>query len=107
MKSIDEYEYRACITIFLLSFALVVGLLMDGLVVYKFWSWFIVTVFDLPNLLYWQAVGISLIVSYMTYHHTEDDTATTVQIASRTFFHALFYPLIMLGLGAIVYQFVK
>jgi hypothetical protein len=60
--------------------------LLDGFVLTKLWLWFMVPVFGLPELGLAQAIGISLVVSWLTYRPNEkqddDQEKTTKQKVS-------------------------
>lgn len=58
--------------IFLLKSILLNGLiaLIDGIILKFLWGWFIVTTFKLSPLSLSQAVGISMIITYLTFQTT-------------------------------------
>ncbi len=64
---------------YITSFVAVVALgsLLNGFVLSTLWGWFIVTAFTgMPALTLGRAVGVSMVVSYLTYHGSkgkEDD----------------------------------
>ena len=60
--------------------------LIRGFILTKLWAWFIVPVFHLPMLSLWQAVGVSMLVGYMTmqgktcYKNIEEDNLKSLSI---------------------------
>lgn len=49
------------------------GVLLDAWVVMLLWGWFIVPVFNLPALGYLQAMGVSLVIGYLTFQSPADE----------------------------------
>ena len=43
-------------------------LFLDAWIVMLLWRWFVVPILNLPALGYLQAMGISLVIGYLTYH---------------------------------------
>lgn len=60
---------------YITSFVVVVSLasIWSGYALSILWGWFIVSAFHLPNLSIPAAIGVAMIVSYMTYHGTPSD----------------------------------
>jgi steroid 5-alpha reductase family enzyme len=48
----------------------VIEVVMNGLVLFKLWGWFIHPNFMAPALSFWQAVAIGLLVTFMTKYRT-------------------------------------
>ena len=89
MSSNDEKFWAGVIAVplILITGAIVwfVLSLIKGFVLTKLWAWFIVPVFELPMLKLWEAVGISMLLSYMTFsgktfykNHKEDNITGTI-----------------------------
>jgi hypothetical protein len=80
--------------------------LMGGWALSTLWSWFIVKTFDAPPLGIASAIGLSLVVHYMTIH----PKPKTEEEAERKYWEdllfaavvATFKPLVTLSIGAIV-----
>ncbi len=84
----------------------VVGAIINGWALSTLWGWFIVPVFDLPILTIIQAIGISLILGYITSKEPKhsDDRKSSDRIIESTA-HTLATPLFSVGIGWIVLQF--
>lgn len=73
------------------------------------WGWFIVPVFGAPMLLVSQAIGISLVVTYLTHHDRvsskkkEGETFTSVMI--EIILTATIKPLFAVGMGWLITLF--
>jgi hypothetical protein len=81
------------ILIFCLSLIITAGLsVWDGFVLMKLWAWFVVPMFHLPVLTIVAAVGLGLIVAFLTHQKpadTEENPMATLMIsATYSFFHA-------------------
>jgi len=79
--------------------ALAVGMsILNGFVFYKLWGWFIVPVFHTPELGIVTAMGIALLVSFLTsqtHHEYKDHERKNGWIV-------LVQPFIVLGIGYII-----
>ena len=84
---------------------------LSGWVLTHLWLWFVVPVFNLPVLPIAPAIGLSLIVSYMTDHNCEtdsnkeNDSVLTVLISGTL--RVLSKPILAYIFGAIVHEFMK
>lgn len=70
------------------------------------WSWFMVPIFGLPALSIASAIGVALVVGFIT--HQPDTTKDDESFADKTVkavVFAVLYPPLMLGIGWIVKQF--
>jgi hypothetical protein len=89
---------------------LITSTLIKGVVLSKLWQWFVVSSFGLPPMSIAVAIGISMIVSYLTVTKLPKDEnpsgATSTQIANKFFGFSIFYPLMVLFFGWIVHFFV-
>ena len=50
-----------------------IELLISGLLVLKFWNWFVILIFDLPELNLAKAIGLSLVVALFTMKLNKED----------------------------------
>ena len=82
------------------------GAAMDGWALTKLWAWFVVPVFSLPALNIPQAIGIALLVGYLTtsISKTEKEDEFGLLLA-KAIAIATFKPLLALGCGAVVRAF--
>lgn len=87
--------------------ALVVGIPMSGWALSVLWGWFVVPVFNVPNLSIAQAVGLSCIVSFFKSYKTgePDKDKSWVDVAVGLIVSALLAPLLAVGFGWIVHLF--
>ncbi len=75
------------------------------------WGWFVVPVFGLPQLSVVQAIGLSLMIGYMTHHLKSDDKDNGDDEDSagaktlKNLLFAIFYPLLILSLGWVIHLF--
>ena len=89
-------QYLALIGIDILS------TLWEGLVLKVLWGWFFVTIFGLPNITIATAVGISIVIGFLTNQYIQRDEEALVELA----IYKLFNPLFALVMGFIAHQFV-
>jgi len=72
-----------------------VNAILDGWAIATIWRWFIVQAFGVPTLSMPQAIGLGLMVRYLTYRYTgKDDRETSDQIVA-----ALAVPVLYVLLG--------
>lgn len=87
---------------------LVLSSLLRGYTLSVLWGWFMVPTLGLPHLSVVQAIGIAMVVSFLTYHDTSDipkkERSTGEAIASGVSL-AVLYPLIALLFGWVVHQY--
>lgn len=74
---------------------------MNGLVLSVLWGWFVVPVFNAPHLSIASAIGLSLVVSYLT-HRTGTASGEKVGMG-KLIGNSILYPLIALFLGWIIH----
>ena len=87
---------------------LVVSSIFNGYVLSVLWGWFIVPVFSLPELTVVPAIGIAIVVSYLTYQYNEsddDDNKSFGEKMAKLIAMAILRPLFVLFLGWIVHLF--
>ena len=80
-----------------------------GYVLMMLWAWFVVPTFNLSDLVLTQAMGLALLVSFLTYQmdadkKPEEDVAFTERVI-RTLVNAALAPLLALVIGWCVHQF--
>ena len=85
---------------------MVAGTILRGWVLSILWKWFMVSAFGLPVLSVAAAIGVSIVVSLMTfqYVYTEDNRSEGVKIASGLGV-SIGAPLLILGMAWIIKQF--
>ena len=81
---------------------LLFGILLGGIVVRDLWSWFFVTSFGLPELSIASAIGISLMVGWLTKNIEETKKEEFWESLLKNITMVLF----IWGTGWIIYQFV-
>lgn len=91
----------------MLAVALLVGItaisaLWGGIVLKALWAWFVVPTFGLPDLSLPIAIGVGLVVSFLTHQYvpTKDEDLPKVIV------NDFLYPLIALVMGFVVHLFV-
>lgn len=86
--------------------AIIGGWLLSGWVLTILWGWFIVPTFGLPRLGIAPALGVSLVVGYLTRHWVDvkSPERTSAERWTRTFAITL-SPLLSLGMGWVVHLF--
>lgn len=88
----------------------VLAIVLNGYTISYLWSWFIVPVFGLPVLSPAQAIGIGLVVVYLTQRIDRDDLKdksdeeTTTRLV-QSFLIAILRPAFALLFGKVVCQF--
>lgn len=88
---------------------LVVSSIFNGYVLSVLWGWFIVPVFNLPVLTVVPAIGIAMVVSYLTYQYNksdEDDNKISSEKIGKLIAMAILRPLLALFFGWIVHLFI-
>lgn len=77
--------------------------LLNGWVLTKLWSWFIVPVFSAPQLSIPAAIGLYLVVSFITHQYIKDEEDEEFILkTARAFGFSTFRPLVALLIGYIV-----
>lgn len=94
-------EYIGKFTLGLIS--IVLGVLLGGLIVMNFWTWFIVPVFNLKVLTFGNAIGIS---TFLTLFKTANIGQKTDVSSSTILLTSLVYQLLIFGSGWIVSLFI-
>jgi len=96
--------------IILFAGLLAVSALINGFVLTCLWSWFIVPTFGLAELSLTQAIGLGLIVGFLTHRrtkklHSRDEKKSITDDAASLFVEILISPFIVLFFGWVVTKF--
>jgi hypothetical protein len=89
----------------ILLVAIVFSTVFDGMVLVKMWEWFIVPTFNAPMLSLPVAIGVGLIVAFLTVHSMQETEKDFVERALSTLMWVVAKPLIYLFIGWIVTLF--
>jgi len=84
------------------------GMVLSAWVITIMWSWFVVPVFALPLLTKAQALGLSLLVGYITWQYTNtnsDSESGPWKWFGRAVGLAIFRPLLVLAISWVVHLF--
>ncbi len=89
---------------------IVVGSVANGFALVKLWEWFIVPIFNVSALTVVQAIGISMVVGFLTYQATSSDDSSSgdkslTAIVSGSLIAVILRPAIVLFFGWIVTLF--
>lgn len=71
----------------------------------QLWAWFVVPLFGLPVLTFWQAAGLRLTVAAFTYRPSKDEDRTLGQTVSWVVTTCLLLPAVTLGMGWLYVRF--
>lgn len=90
---------------------LILSSVVNGLVLKIMWEWFVADTFGLPSLTIPLAIGLSIVVGFLTYQDSTTDKTSpeSKSEAERTITliaYGIIRPMLVLGLARIVYQFV-
>jgi hypothetical protein len=100
---------KALTLILLTLIGVTIGSVIGGYVLSVLWGWFIVTTFSLPALGIVEAIGLNLIVGFLTYQYTaekQDAEDEKYAIAlTNSIVKSIIFPLIILFIGYIVHHF--
>lgn len=97
--SVDQ-ESKDGMTAFVMMLLIVPVSLLNGWALIKLWAWFIVPVFRCPQLTVWTAVGIVLVVRFLTSSVNPEDKRSPIYIIV----YSIVSPLFSLGFGAIIHS---
>jgi len=97
---------KALGAIFGLVVLVVVSAIFNGYVLSLLWGWFVVPVFSLPKLPVTSAIGLSLVVGYLTHQVPEEKTRPFGEMMSRAIALAALKPSLALLFGWILRWFV-
>jgi len=86
---------------------LVMSSIMNGFVLTKLWAWFMVPAFGLPQLSIPIAIGISIVIRYLTYQKPpEPEGANNINKIGETLGFVIVYPIMTLFIGWVVHFFI-
>lgn len=102
MKAADVIGYGI-----LFVFVMVFSTILNGFVLSTLWSWFIVPAFDLPVLRIPEAIGLAMVVGFLTYHYNENEKNETGfgELMLKALILSLFRAGGTLGVGFIIQLF--
>lgn len=87
---------------------LVISNILNGWVLSLLWSWFFVPTLGLPHLSVIQAIGVAMVITYLTTHRgteSDDSNKSSTEKFVEAVIFAFFYPLFALFFGWIVHLF--
>lgn len=79
----------------------------QGLVLKILWGWFMVPTFGLPSLDIPQALGLALVVTFLTHQTTKREDEDAGEVFARILINGFVEGLFFLGFGAIVMLFMQ
>jgi hypothetical protein len=99
----DTSKTTILLLIFLVIIIIPLSTLINGFAVMKLWNWFIPSIFELRHIGLVQAMGLALVVRYLTYvvRHEHDERDTDEKLMS-SIIGAVVVPAIGLALGWII-----
>lgn len=106
MNEKEVKDLLGCILGILAILVSPLGYILNGWVLSLLWEWFVVSVFGVPALGIAQAIGLSIIIGFLTRHVSyakADEDALKNLI--KAYIAAFFSPLFTLGVAWIVHQF--
>ena len=83
----------------------ILGYLLKGATLSILWGWFVVPVFGAPALTIAPAIGIALIVSYLTFQDSGNGNSTLKIDWSRAIAKLIILPFVVLFIGLVVKGF--
>jgi|SRR6187551_1790789 len=92
------------ITVFVLM--LTVGIIINSLMVYKFYNWLALPIFNgLPSITYMQAIGLSLLLSLFRNIPSMDEYYYKGNKIEKktTWWTAVLFPIVVFGIGYIIH----
>lgn len=99
-----DYKFFKDLTLLVLAMAMTLpGLLVRAFVFMKLWAWFVVVQFDLAALTLETAIGIGLIVSFLTLRSTPYVKEEAKAIFTRALAHSFVSPAVVLLIGWVVH----
>lgn len=106
MAKTGEVVMLVTLAVFGLFGVAIIGMLINGWTLTILWEWFIVP-FGLPQLSLVQAVGIAMVVGYLTYHYQEEpkDKAEPMERVGRSLGFTVARPIFVLGFGWLIHLF--
>lgn len=84
----------------------VIGAIIDGYVLVKLWSWFAVPVFGVPQISLAPAIGIGILVSFLTHQNIPSQKDREIsEVIGAALGETILYPAVVLFVGWVVSQF--
>jgi hypothetical protein len=101
---------KSCSSVMLLlAFSIVntiVGIIIGGFVMMKIWQWFAVPVFGVQQIALVPAIGIGLLISFLTHQHIPQPEGREIsKVIGESIGEAVLYPIIVLFFGWVVSLF--
>ena len=86
---------------------MIVSTLLNGWALSVLWGWFFVPTLGLPDLTVVQAIGIGMVVSYLTHQYTDTDSKNEEwwEGIVRAFSFAIFKPIFAISFGWVIHLF--
>lgn len=79
---------------------------MNGWVLTYLWQWFVMPVFDIRSILIVEAIGISMIATFLARHASRQKENRTIEEQKiEAIQYGILHPLIVLGVAYIVHLF--
>lgn len=82
-----------------------VAVILRGYVLSTLWGWFLVPVFQIPQLTVVPAIGLSLIAGFLTLHAQVGLQKQTFETLSKRLVDVVLYPIMAFAIGWIVARF--
>lgn len=86
---------------------IVYGMAVSGMVLAWMWFWFMVPIFHLPVLSIPQAIGISMVVSFVTKNFEIDETPPDAKKAFKAFYHGTLKYAVTFAMAYIVHYIIE
>lgn len=107
----DDNALMGCLGwIAYLAIILVFGSILGGWALSIMWEWFVVPVFSLPSLGIAQAIGLSCVITLLVPRQSETNSGvkkSAFDIIIETSATTFLGPLMALGFGWVIYQFIR
>jgi len=80
--------------------------IFNGWVLSKLWGWFMVPTFGLPALALPAAIGVAIVIAYLTHQYIDTPEGSDLwESIIKATLHSIWYPLLILAMGWCVQQF--
>lgn len=80
---------------------IIVAYLLDGLALKMLWGWFLVPVFGLPTISLTQAIGVGIVIGFLTQQHIPRDEKQRREM----FIYTVIAPVTAVAVGWVVHLF--
>lgn len=103
----SQEKFVSCLGVLAVAIGFtIVGAVLNGWALSVLWGWFIVPVLKVPQLTILQAIGVAMVVSFLTKNYsTSDKSKGTADLIGDLIAATLINPVLTIGLGWIVLQF--